>query len=297
MSSGSRCPIRRSASRSDAAYSPRSTTVTGSVATANSTVPSGRRSLRASGSAYSLTSSRAATVVTTSARSARARASRPRPPATADSRTLASATRRTPGLAPRLEAGLDVLLAQPLTPDAAPDLRAQAGEELALELEGQRSRWRWKENSRQPSPSRDENGIPRAQKAGRLVTELPNAADPHVVTTVAMIARGNPTVAARRGVRDVGTLVAPVRPRVRADVRQLRAEGHPQIGSGLCRRARTSVPTRWSGPTSLQGEPSGPSIQRHLPVPEKPRLRPELANGGAEDMVSGFRAAQAIPLG
>src|SRR5438105_3275482 len=178
MSSGSRCPISRPASRSDAAYSSRSTTVTGSVAMANSTVPSGRRSLRASGSAYSLTSSRAATVVTTSAR---ARTSRARPPVTADSRTLASATRRTPGLAPRLEAGIDVLLAQPLTPDAAPDLRAQAGEELTLQLEGQRGRWRWKEDSRQPSPSRDENGIPRAQKAGRLVTELPNAADPHVV--------------------------------------------------------------------------------------------------------------------
>src|SRR5207253_3283321 len=199
MSSGSRCPIRRPASRSDAAYSSRSTTVTGSVATANNTVPSGRRSLRASGSAYSLTSSRVATVVTTSARSGRARTSRARPPVTADSRTLASATSRTPGLAPRLEAGLDVLLAQPLTPDAASDLRAQAGEELSLELEGQRSRWRGKENSRQPAPSRDENGVPRAQKAGRLVTELPNAADPHVVTTVPMIARRNPAVAARRG--------------------------------------------------------------------------------------------------
>ncbi len=164
--------IRRSASHNDAAYSSRSTTVTGSVVTANSTVPSGRRSLRASGSAYSLTSSRAAAVVTTSARSARARTSRARLPVTAASRTLASATSRTPGLAPRLEAGLDVLLAQPLTPDAACDRRAQAAKELALQLEGQRGRWRWKEDPRQPSPARDENGIPRAQKAGRLVTEL-----------------------------------------------------------------------------------------------------------------------------
>ena len=77
------------------AYSSRSATVTETVATA-STVSSGRRSVRASGSAFSLNSSRAALVDTTLARSARARTSRARPPVTADSRTLASAIEGDP---------------------------------------------------------------------------------------------------------------------------------------------------------------------------------------------------------
>src|SRR6266545_1545258 len=126
-------------------------------------------------------------VVTISARSGRARISAACPPVAAESRTLASATSRTPRLAPRLEVRFDVALARAATPELTPDFRAENREQFALQLDRQRDLGCREEDAGESTAPRNEDGILRSQQPGCPVTEVTDAANPHVVTTVTIV--------------------------------------------------------------------------------------------------------------
>ena len=121
-----------------------------------------------------------------------------RPPVTAESRTLASATSRTARLAPRLEGRVDVALAQTATPELPPNLRAENRKQLALQLDRQGDIGCREEDASGPTASRDEDGILRAQQLGCAVTEVTHAANPHVVTTATIVYLDCPTSRSHR---------------------------------------------------------------------------------------------------
>src|SRR5438552_19096749 len=110
-----------------------------------------------------------------------------RPPIRADRRTLASATSRTPLLAPRLEVAPNLFLRDSTSLELSLDVGAEHRVELPLQLQGKGNLGAREEDAGETSPARHQDGRLRSEKAGCLVTKLAHCAQTHVVTLVTII--------------------------------------------------------------------------------------------------------------
>src|SRR5262249_40554152 len=147
------------------------------------------RFLAASWAAYSWTSASVASAANISVMEGCSSTALARPPITADKRTLASATSRTPALPPRLEICKDLVFRKTPFAQLPPHLVAEHREDLALQLDRHCALRPWEENARQTSSPGYQDWIFRPKQTGRVVAKLAYAADLHVVTPVAIIAR------------------------------------------------------------------------------------------------------------
>src|SRR5712692_10563417 len=119
-----------------------------------------------------------------------------RPPIRADRRTLASATSRTPLLAPRLEVAQNLFLRDSASLELSLDVGAERGVELPLQLQGKGDLGAREEDAGETSPARHQDGRLRSEKAGCLVAKLAHSAQTHVVTLVTIITSSSCTCCA-----------------------------------------------------------------------------------------------------
>jgi len=131
---------------------------TGSAAMAKSNVSSDKHFFLAKMTVYSWTSLNALAVVSNSSISGCCPITFARPPSTAASKKLASATSLTLLLPPRLEFGYDLFFLESTFAELARDLGTQCGEQLAFEFNRDTCFWTWEKHASQSSPTSDETG-------------------------------------------------------------------------------------------------------------------------------------------
>src|ERR671923_1434371 len=151
--------------------------VTGRLATAKSTMSSGRRFFRARTSAYSWTSANVTWGVSSFSMCGLLKTSLARPPRIDASRTLASAASLTASLPPIFEIFQDFLLRDSPALNLARDLSGEHGEEFMLEFDRQRILLQREKHTGQLASPRYQNGVLGAQHARGLVAEFPYCTD------------------------------------------------------------------------------------------------------------------------